>query len=87
MTLLSTDQLLHALTGMPYPARRWQMAAWADHNCASGEVREALRHLPDREYASFDELINLVEAVERRAATVQHAARHRRSPHIDLTAA
>lgn len=70
MTLLETDQLQHALAGMAYPARRWQMVTWADHNCASGEVREALRHLPDRRYASFDELISLVAAVERRAAAV-----------------
>ena len=56
MVIICREQLDHALAGMPWPARRWQTAAWADFNCASGQVREALRHLPDKTYANIGDL-------------------------------
>jgi hypothetical protein len=67
MTIISREELDHALAGMPWPARRWQTAAWADFNCASGQLREALRHLPDKTYAHIGDLINTIAAIERRA--------------------
>lgn len=74
MWIMSELELAHALTGMPYPARRWQLVAWADYNCASSQVREALRHLPDRTYASPKQLTDTIGAVERRAAQVTRRA-------------
>ena len=53
--IISEDQVAHALTGMPYPARRWQAIAWADFNCASDRVREALQ----RVYRSWSIAISL----------------------------
>jgi hypothetical protein len=70
MWIISEAELVHALTGMPYPAHRWQLVAWADYNCASSQVREALRHLPDRTYASLSQLIDTIAAIERRAAAI-----------------
>jgi hypothetical protein len=70
MWIMSEFELAHALNGMPYPARRWQLVAWADYNCASSQVREALRHLPDRAYASPKQLTDTIGAIEYRAAQV-----------------
>jgi hypothetical protein len=67
MMIISRDQLDHALVGMPWPARRWQTAAWADFNCASGQVREALRNLPDNTYANIGDLRDTIAAIEQRA--------------------
>jgi hypothetical protein len=70
MTLLSACQLNDALAGMPYPARRWQMVIRAELNLASSEVQEVLQHLPDQEYTSLRELIEMLEAVGHRAAMI-----------------
>jgi hypothetical protein len=47
------------------------MVMWADFNCASNETREGLRHIPDQEYANPRELIEVLEAIERRAFAIQ----------------
>jgi len=70
MPIINRAELAQALGGMPYPARRWQTVAWADWNCASGQVREALRNLPDRMYADLGELIDLIAQIERRADSI-----------------
>lgn len=70
MSIINGAELAHALAGMPYPARRWQTVAWADYNCASSQLREALRHLPDRTYVSLNQLIDTITAIERRAAEI-----------------
>lgn len=64
----TVQQLSSALEGVPFPARRWQLAAWADWNCASSEMREALRHVPDKLYAAPEELADLFDEVDRRTA-------------------
>ena len=75
MSLFDTHQLSYALAGMPYPARRWQMVTWADFNCASSVVREALHHLPDQEYTSPQALRQTIAEIERRAAAVHQPPR------------
>jgi hypothetical protein len=50
---------------MVYPARRWQTIAWADFNCTSEQVRNALRGLPELTYADFDEVVDTLRAIER----------------------
>jgi hypothetical protein len=70
MVVFSAEQLTVACAGVGLPARRWQLAAWADENCASGEVREALRHIPDRTYTSVDDLAALFAAVAQREKNV-----------------
>lgn len=47
----------HALAGMAYPARYWQVLAWADYNCASSNTRNALWHLPVKTYLNLTEIV------------------------------
>jgi hypothetical protein len=70
MALFDADQLADALAGMPYPARPWQLGEWADLNCASGELCEGLRHVPDKEYANSRQLSDTLAAIEQRAVAV-----------------
>jgi hypothetical protein len=70
MVVFSAEQLTVACAGVGFPAWRWQLAAWADENCASGEVREALRHIPDRTYTSVEDLAALFAAVAQREKNV-----------------
>jgi hypothetical protein len=65
VAIISGSQLAHALAGMPYPARRWQTLTWADFNCASDQVRDALRRLPDKTYSTPRELLEALAAIER----------------------
>ena len=70
MAIIGEEQLAHALTGMPYPARRWQIA-WADFNCASDQVRAALQRLPELTYTHLDDVLDTLRTIERRDATIQ----------------
>ena len=70
MAIISGEHLAHALAGMSFPARQWQAVAWADFNCASAQVREVLRHMPDRNYGSAEEILVTLAAIEQRAATL-----------------
>jgi len=45
---------------MPYPASLWQVVAWADYNGVSGQLREALRKLPEKPYSSLRDVISTV---------------------------
>lgn len=47
----------HALAGMAYPARYWQVLAWADYNCANSNIRNALWRLPVKTYRNLAEII------------------------------
>jgi hypothetical protein len=58
---INGNQLTHALGGMPYPARRWQTVTWAEYNCASEEVLEALRYLPNKIYSSIYEIMDALQ--------------------------
>jgi len=60
MPRIGADQLAHALSGMPYPASLWQVVAWADYNGVSGQLREALRKLPEKTYSSLRDVISTV---------------------------
>jgi hypothetical protein len=39
--------IVAALAGMRFPARRWQLIAWADYNCASLSTRDLLSRLSE----------------------------------------
>lgn len=67
MTLFSAE-LASAVDGVPFPARRWQLVAWADGNCATPALREAPRLVPDRAYVSLADLAEFFDAVEQREA-------------------
>lgn len=59
---INNYQLDHALTGMPYPARRWQLLGWADFNCASRKLRDVLAGVPDRVYKSKRDVVEVIAA-------------------------
>lgn len=73
MATISGEQLEHALAGKPLPARRWQTVAWAEFNCASEQVLEALRHMPDRTYASIYAIKATLTAIERRETAARRS--------------
>jgi hypothetical protein len=73
--MFDAEQLARACEGVPFPARRWQLTVWAEWNCASSELCEALHHLPDELYTSTGQLVELFEAVRRRAALAGENAR------------
>jgi hypothetical protein len=52
------------------------LAAWADWNCATGELREALRQLPDQVYISPEQLLGLFEAAAWREAQISELVRN-----------
>lgn len=58
MADINGGQLTHALVGMPYPARRWQTVTWAESNCASQQLLEALRELPNKTYDTIYEIMD-----------------------------
>ena len=76
MVTISGELLAHALAGMPFPARRWQTMAWAEFNCASEQVREALRYMPDRNYTTLSEIVETLTAIEQREAATRRSGRH-----------
>jgi hypothetical protein len=49
-TAVTEPQLRHALLGLRYPARPWQLVTWAEHNGAGNGLCRRLRELPDRAY-------------------------------------
>ena len=66
---INEDQLVQALRGMPYPARRWQLLSWADFNGAAWMVIPTVSALPEREYADFEEVCR--EALPRYAEEIE----------------
>lgn len=47
---LDLEQLRHALIDVSFPAQRWELIAWAAHNGAGYNVRNALQKLADGWY-------------------------------------
>jgi hypothetical protein len=62
-------QLRHALTGTPFPARRWQLLSWAVHNGASHLVQDRLHKLPDRLYRDPSDVFGQVRELTRNSGT------------------
>ena len=62
--IINEEQLAHALADMVYPARRWQAIAWADFNCTSEQIRNALLELPELTYVSFGEIVETLRAID-----------------------
>jgi hypothetical protein len=58
---IGADQVAYVLAGMPYPASFWQVMAWADYNGVSGPLREIMRHLPAKTYASLRDIVLTIE--------------------------
>jgi hypothetical protein len=56
MSKIGTYQLAHALSGMSFPARSWEIVTWAEYNGASSQLRDLLRRLPDGRYASLSQV-------------------------------
>lgn len=57
MRLVYSHEIAYALSGMQYPAQLWQIRAWAAHNGAGYELRQALYRLPAREYAEPGDVV------------------------------
>jgi hypothetical protein len=47
---LGTEQVAGPLAGIAYPARRWEIVAWAQYNGASPMMTEMLLAIAEREY-------------------------------------
>jgi hypothetical protein len=56
------EQLTYALRGASYPAQRWQLLAWADHNAVGSQLRDAVWRLPVRTYANLCQVYDTVTA-------------------------
>lgn len=57
MLNMPAHTLDYVLAGMAYPARYWQILAWADYNCAGSKLRKALWQLPDRTYLNQQAIV------------------------------
>jgi hypothetical protein len=87
--VFTDTELARALSGMPYPARRQQLVAWAELNCAPAALREALNHLPDETFDDRGQLKALFAGVEHRARQITGSdqslrtgsSSHRTRPH------
>jgi hypothetical protein len=60
---VDVQHLTRALEGMRFPAQRWQILAWADHNGAGLQLRAALQFLPERAYRGLSEIASVANAV------------------------
>lgn len=62
--------LTSAFAGMTFPAPRWQLLAWAEHNGAGPALLAALYRAPERDYYDLDGVArSLRAAVPDRAST------------------
>jgi hypothetical protein len=75
---LSTEQMATALEGMAFPARTWEIVAWAEYNGVGHPVMEALLELPDRQYIGTQEVCVALRAPVPAPAPI---CGHRRHPH------
>jgi hypothetical protein len=53
---LSDGQIEGVLTGIRYPARLWEIVAWAEHNGAGPVLLDALHQIPHRTYSGSQEI-------------------------------
>lgn len=76
----SAEQLAAALAGVTYPARMWQITAWAEHNGAAQVVRDALLNIPAATYAGPGDIVDALRmSYPGRIAPIR-PCRHRRHP-------
>jgi hypothetical protein len=59
---VDVQHLTRSLEGMRFPAQRWQILAWAEHNGAGMQLRAALQFLPERTYPSVSEIARIANA-------------------------
>jgi hypothetical protein len=65
------------LSGLAYPARKWQVVAWAEFNGASALILEVFHEMPER---SYDCLCQVVESLHRLRSLREQGCGHRRHP-------
>jgi hypothetical protein len=63
MYQVDVQHLTRTLEGMRFPAERWQILAWAEHNGVGLQLRAALQALPERRYRSLPEIAHEANAV------------------------
>jgi hypothetical protein len=51
------EQVLGAIVGIQFPAARWRVLAWAEHNGACSPLRELLWELPERNFGSAEDML------------------------------
>jgi hypothetical protein len=71
----SADQVAAVLAGMSYPARRWEIIAWAEYNGASRVMLDALLQIPEHAYSWPHEIADALVA-----SGLIASCRHRRHP-------
>jgi Protein of unknown function (DUF2795) len=73
---LNAAQVAGLLSGISYPARRWEILAWAQHNGASPMMAQALGDIPEDEYPGPHQIAEALHT----AAEATGCCRHRRHP-------
>jgi hypothetical protein len=76
---LSDEQIEGVLTGMPYPARLWEILAWAEYNGAGPVILNALYTIPEQVYTCVDEIVDAVDLCSTDSAC-DRGCHHRRHP-------
>lgn len=66
MAGFTKERIAAAVVGVRYPARKWELLAWADYNGADTEMRRALWALPGGVYRSLAEVAEAVVSTSRR---------------------
>jgi hypothetical protein len=69
---VDVHDLTRTLEGMRFPAQRWQILAWADHNGVGLQLRAALQFLPERTYPGLSEIARIANS----AASVDRVREH-----------
>lgn len=65
MPEFTVERVAAAVAGVSYPARKWELLAWADHNGVGTEMRRALWALPRGMYRGLAEVVAAVAATSR----------------------
>lgn len=77
---VSTQHVADLLAGMDYPARMWEVVAWAQYNGANPVMINALSSIPERDYFWPEQIVDALH--DGQAAVGCHHRRHpRRCPH------
>lgn len=62
------ESLRHVLSGLRFPARRWEVIAEADSWGVGGPLRQAIGRLPDGSYPSLGVVLDVLTGPAGRAA-------------------
>jgi Protein of unknown function (DUF2795) len=67
----SGQRIAAAVVGVHFPARNWELLAWADYNGVDSDMRRALWALPAGNYRDLAEVVAAVAATSRRGEPPQ----------------